>query len=137
MTDHLTPEARSQHMARVKNRNTKPELIVRHLLHTMGYRFRLHRKDLPGSPDIVLPRHRKVVFTHGCFWHGHAGCRRAGRPTSNRAFWDKKIDRNIERDEIAVMALRASGWQVLVVWECETRDRESLSHVLAEFMSSP
>ena len=123
-------------MASVKSRNTKPEMIVRRLLHGMGYRFRLHRKDLPGHPDIVLPRHRKVVFTHGSFWHGHPGCRRAARPSSNRELWDKKIDRNMERDATALTALEANGWQVLVVWECEMRDREDLMRRLANFMAA-
>jgi DNA mismatch endonuclease (patch repair protein) len=100
----------------------------------MGYRFRLHRKDLPGHPDIVLPKHRAAVFVHGCFWHGHPGCRRAARPTSNEAFWNTKIDRNIERDAQAQDELVSRGWKVLVVWQCETRDPRSLENRLRGFL---
>src|SRR5688500_15685000 len=98
MADTFTKEQRSKIMSQVKSTNTKPEILVRQLLHRMGYRFRLHRKDLPGKPDIVLPRHHKVIFVHGCFWHGHEGCPRAARPTTNVDFWNTKIDRNVERD---------------------------------------
>ncbi|MDQ3917006.1 MAG: very short patch repair endonuclease, partial [Acidobacteriota bacterium] len=108
-------------MARVKGRDTKPEKIVRSLLHALGYRFRLHRKDLPGRPDIVLPKHKKVVYVHGCFWHGHPSCPRAARPTSNVAFWNKKIDGNVARDAAAQRAIKGLGWGHLVVWQCETR----------------
>lgn len=125
-TDVFTPTERSRIMSRVRSKNTGPELAVRSLLHSMGYRFRLHRKDLPGHPDIVLPKHRTVVFVHGCFWHGHEGCKRSARPTSNAAFWNSKIDRNITRDAAAAAELRSSGWKVLTVWECRTRDPEVL-----------
>jgi DNA mismatch endonuclease (patch repair protein) len=124
-------------MARVKGRDTRPERIVRSLVHGMGYRFRLHRKDLPGKPDIVLPRHRKIIFVHGCFWHGHPGCRRAARPTSNTEFWDRKLSANIERDRRARRELEERGWDVLVIWECEVRDVEGLRHRLREFLALP
>lgn len=125
---------RSEIMARVKNKNTRPELVVRSLLHAMGYRYRLHRRDLPGSPDIVLPKYRAVIFVHGCFWHGHAGCGRAKRPRANAAFWNEKIDRNIVRDSEVRAALVAAGWHVCVVWQCTTRDIERLSAELQAFL---
>ena len=106
-------------MARVKATNTRPEIAVRRLVHRLGYRFRLHRRDLPGTPDLVLPRHRAVVFVHGCFWHQH-GCRRGQRrPSSNQAYWGPKLTRNVERDATAKSALARMGWRVLTIWECE------------------
>jgi DNA mismatch endonuclease (patch repair protein) len=121
-------------MASVKGRDTKPERIVRSLLHALGYRFRLHRKDLPGKPDIVLPKHKKVVYVHGCFWHGHPSCPRAARPTSNVEFWNRKLDGNIARDAAAQRALLKLGWRHLVVWQCETRDLHSLALRLENFL---
>lgn len=129
MTDTHTPEQRRRNMARVKNKNTAPELKVRSTLHRLGYRFRLHRRDLPGSPDIVLPRHRKVIFVHGCFWHGH-DCPRGKRPATNQDFWDDKLDRNLARDRAARRALAAQGWQTLVIWECRTSDDDLRSQLL-------
>src|SRR5262245_34234702 len=98
MADRFTAEQRSRNMSRVRGRDTQPEIIVRKLLHRLGYRFRLHRKGLPGKPDIVLPKYRTAIFVHGCFWHGHPGCRRSARPTTNVEFWNRKIDGNVERD---------------------------------------
>lgn len=135
MADSVTTAQRSANMARVKGRDTKPEKIVRSLLHALGYRFRLHRKDLPGKPDIVLPRHHNVIFVHGCFWHGHFGCRRAARPGSNMEFWNTKIDGNMERDRRAVLSLESLGWSVLTVWECELRDKEALEKILESFLA--
>ena len=132
MADTVTPAQRSRIMAQVKGKNTKPELSVRSLLHRLGYRFRLHRKDLPGSPDIVLPRHRKVIFVHGCFWHGHESCRRGTRPISNVDFWNAKIDRNIERDRLARHSLEEAGWQVITVWQCELKDLSMLQSRLSK-----
>ena len=120
MVDRLSPEHRSWNMSRIRGRNTQPELAVRSALHRAGYRFRLHRKDLPGRPDIVLPKHRTVVFVHGCFWHRHPGCRFAYTPKSRVAFWQKKFDDNVARDRRNVRALRALGWRVITVWECQT-----------------
>lgn len=134
MADTVTPDQRSRIMAQVKGKDTKPELLVRRLLHRLGYRFRLHRKDLPGSPDIVLPRHRKVIFVHGCFWHGHEGCSRGTRPTSNTEFWNVKIDRNIERDTLAVRRLEEAGWRSLIVWQCEIKDTMALQNRLLAFL---
>jgi DNA mismatch endonuclease (patch repair protein) len=121
-------------MSRVSGKNTKPELVVRSLLHNMGYRFRLHKNDLPGKPDITLPKHKKVIFVHGCFWHGHADCPRAKRPTTNEKFWREKLDKNIERDKAAVNSLRELGWDILVVWTCEVKDMNSLKRKLLSFI---
>lgn len=134
MPDIFTSEKRSWIMGRVKSRNTKPELLVRSMIHRMGFRFRLHRKDLPGNPDIVLPKHRKVVFIHGCFWHGHEGCPRSKRPTTNIEFWNKKLDQNIERDKRFQRLLKESGWDVLVVWQCETNKPDELLRKLERFL---
>ena len=108
-------------MSAIKSRNTKPELIVRRLLHALGYRFRLHRKELPGCPDIVLPRYRTVVFVNGCFWHQHVGCKFATTPSTRSEFWRTKLLRNVERDRQNAAQLAGLGWQVIVVWECELR----------------
>lgn len=135
MADKFTPQERSRIMARVKGQNTNPERLVRSLLHRLGFRFRIHRKDLPGKPDIVLSKHRKVVFVHGCFWHGHEGCPRAARPTTNVEFWNKKIDGNIRRDINTQEALKALGWDSYVVWQCQTRDMEKLQKRLTDFLS--
>jgi DNA mismatch endonuclease (patch repair protein) len=119
--DIYSRRKRSEIMSKVGATDTAPEFIVRRTLHQLGYRFRLHRKDLPGRPDIVLPRHRAVVFVHGCFWHHHAGCPRSKLPATNAKFWENKILHNVKRDRQAVTKLRRSGWQVIVVWECETK----------------
>lgn len=126
MTDVFSKEKRSWLMSRVKGRDTKPEILVRSFVHRMGYRFRIHRWDLPGNPDIVFPRHGKVIFVHGCFWHGHEGCPRSKRPTTNKGFWNEKLDDNIERDKRFRRALQRMGWKVFVVWQCETRKPEKL-----------
>jgi len=123
-------------MSRVKGRDTKPEKIVRSLLHAMGHRFRLHRRDLPGKPDVVLPKHRKVIFVHGCFWHGHVGCPRAARPNSNVEFWNKKLDSNMQRDRATQKELAVLGWQHLIVWQCELRDVPTLTHKLEQFLKT-
>ena len=125
--DTLTPERRSWNMSRIKGAHTGPERLVRSLLHRMGYRFRLHRKDLPGRPDIVLPRYRAVVLVHGCYWHRHADCRLAYNPKSNRGFWETKFAENVSRDSRQYEELVALGWRVIIVWECETRDQDVLA----------
>lgn len=117
--DKLTREQRSANMRAVKSRNTAPEILARRAAHRMGLRFRLHRQDLPGRPDIVLPKHRAVIFVHGCFWHGHRGCTRAALPKSNSAFWEEKIRRNRLRDQRARAALRKLGWRIVVLWQCQ------------------
>lgn len=121
-------------MASVGGKNTRPEIVVRRIVHRLGYRFRLHVRDLPGNPDIVLPRHRKAIFVHGCFWHGHRGCRRAARPTTNIEFWNKKLDENIGRDKRFRRELEALGWRTLVIWECCTKDLEQLERRLIRFL---
>lgn len=118
-TDIYSPAKRSKIMAKVKGGNTKPEIYVRSRLHAAGFRFRLHRKDLPGKPDIVLPRYRTVIFVHGCFWHQHPGCRKATLPKQNADFWKIKLGNNVVRDEKNIDQLQAIGWRVEVVWECD------------------
>ena len=123
--DHVSASGRSRIMQAVRSRDTRPELEVRRHLHAAGLRFRLHRLDLPGRPDIVLPRRKTVIFVHGCFWHQHQNCDRTAVPRSNRAYWLPKLDRTRQRDEEAASALRAAGWHVEIVWECQISD-ESL-----------
>lgn len=134
MTDVFSPEKRAWIMSRVKGGNTKPELAVRSMIHRMGFRYRLYRKDLPGCPDIVLPKHKKVVFVHGCFWHGHKKCNRSKRPTSNIRFWNEKLDGNIERDRKIHRQLRRLGWKSLVVWQCELKRPELVQRRLERFL---
>lgn len=124
--DNLSPAQRKRTMSAVRSSDTKPEIVVRRLLYRMGYRFRLHRKDLPGVPDIVLPKFKTVILVHGCFWHQHSECKHARRPTSRREYWDPKLDKNVERDVRNRLALESLGWKVLVIWECKTRDLEKL-----------
>ena len=123
--DVLTPEQRQRCMARIKGRNTKPEVVVRKALFSLGFRYRLHDKRLPGTPDLVFPKYHAVVFVHGCFWHGH-GCKLFVVPATNTAFWMQKIAGNRSRDARALHELRALGWRVLTVWECALRGRERL-----------
>ena len=125
MTDVLTPEQRRFNMSRIRGRDTKPEMLVRRGLHARRLRFRLHRSDLPGRPDLTFPVHRAVIFVHGCFWHGH-GCSLCKMPATRSAFWNEKVRKNIERDKSAVEALRSSFWRVLIVWECAIRGRDRL-----------
>lgn len=120
-------------MQSVKSRNTGPELIVRRLLHGMGYRYRLHRKDLPGRPDIALISRRKAIFVHGCFWHGH-GCPKGRLPKSRLEYWGKKLDENKKRDRTKQEQLHSQGWRVLVIWQCETRDLGTLATRLQDFV---
>lgn len=119
-------------MSRIRSVNTRPEREVRSLLHILGFRFRLHRRDLPGSPDIVLPKYCAVVFVHGCFWHQHSGCRAAYKPASNIKYWAPKLARNKERDKENEKALKALGWNVIVVWECELNDLEGVARKLTK-----
>ena len=131
MTDTVDTKVRSWIMSKVPQRNTSPERIVRSFLHQFGYRFRLHRRDLPGSPDIVLPKHKIAVFVHGCFWHQHRGCRKSRKPTSNTDYWDQKLSENVQRDKRKNRELKKLGWQVIVVWECETRTPQLLTPKLS------
>lgn len=122
MPDIFAPEKRHETMQNVKTKNTAPEIKLRSLLHKNGFRFRVNRKDLPGKPDIVLPKYRAVIFVHGCFWHGH-DCPRGQRPQTNADFWNQKIDRNVIRDKSDVSLLESLGWRVLIVWECEIKKK--------------
>jgi DNA mismatch endonuclease (patch repair protein) len=128
---------RSENMRRIRSKDTAPEMTVRRLAHSLGYRYQLHRKDLPGKPDLVFPGRRKVIFIHGCFWHQHPGCREGRLPKSNAAYWQPKLQRNIERDQAALAQLAASGWSALVIWECETASQENLQKSLLSFLGPP
>lgn len=125
MADVVSPAKRSQMMSGIKGKNSQPELLVRRLLFASGYRFRLHRRDLPGSPDIVMPGRKIAIFVHGCFWHAHQGCRFAKTPSTRTEFWTAKLQGNVERDRRAADKLAEMGWRVLNVWECSTRDPEA------------
>lgn len=134
MADNLTAEQRSACMRAVRSRNTTPEMRVRQVAHSMGYRYALHRKDLPGKPDLVFVSRRKIVFVHGCFWHLH-NCRHGQvAPVSNLSYWSTKRERNRKRDKSHLRALRASGWKVLVVWECWIKDATTLGKRLVNFL---
>ena len=126
---------RSSNMARIGPRDTAPELAVRSVLHRMGYRFRLHQPDLPGKPDVVLPRHRTIFLIHGCFWHHHPACRFAYMPKTRVDFWDAKFKANVIRDRKVERQLREKGWTVQVIWECETRDQAALKKLLRRALS--
>jgi len=136
MTDKVTTAKRSENMRRIKSKGTHPEMLVRKLLHKMGYRYRIHRKNLPGSPDIVFGGRRKVIFVHGCFWHCHDtdGCADSRTPKSNTGYWVPKLARNKERDARNLAALAETGWQSLVIWDCETRDAAELRSRLVAFL---
>lgn len=123
-------------MSRIKGENTTPELVVRRRAHALGFRFRLHRRDLPGTPDLVFPKFRKVIFVHGCFWHRHAGCKMASTPKIRAAFWQTKFDANVKRDARKEAQLRTLGWDVLVIWECQTRNPALLEIKLWMFLNS-
>lgn len=127
VNDFMTTDQRSRMMSGVRNAGTEAERAVRSVLHRMGYRFRLQAKNLPGKPDIVLPKYQIAIFMHGCFWHQHQGCNKAKRPVTHVEFWNKKLDDNIVRDQRSYQLLIEQGWRVLVVWECETRNREQLA----------
>lgn len=137
LTDVHTPEQRSRNMAAVRGSNTTPEIRVRRFLHSLGYRFRLHRKDLPGKPDIVLPQHRIVIFVHGCFWHSHH-CRWGSvQPATRAEFWANKRGDTRKRDARNQRQLKALGWSVKVVWECQTRDLDTLARRIGSLISLP
>lgn len=134
MSDVLTPEQRARCMAAIGSKNTTPELRVRRMLHALGARFRLHRKDLPGTPDIVLPGRKLALFVHGCYWHRHPNCRFATTPGTRQHFWQQKFDANMARDRRAQDALRKLNWQVTVIWECQTRDTAALETQLRRIL---
>ncbi|MGC4100183.1 very short patch repair endonuclease [Ferruginibacter sp.] len=122
MTDVHTPAQRSYNMSRIKGKDTKPEMLVRRFLHAQGFRYRLHDKKLPGKPDIVLPKYKTVIFVHGCFWHGHEGCKYFKVPQTRTEWWMNKINTNKANDEKAVKALKDSGWKVIEIWECSLKN---------------
>jgi DNA mismatch endonuclease (patch repair protein) len=134
--DKLTKQQRSSLMAKVGPRNTKPELIVRRLLHKYGYRYRLHKKSLPGSPDIVFSSRKKIIFVHGCFWHRHDGCKMTTTPSIRKKFWEDKFAANIHRDIKNIQVLKDMGWKSLVVWECQTRNIDSIGKSIFKFLES-
>lgn len=136
MSDNLKPEQRSYTMSRIRSSNTNPERTVRSIIHRLGYRYRLHRRDLPGKPDIVLVSRRKIIFVHGCFWHRHS-CRRGSlNPKSNQHYWENKLIGNVTRDRIHHTALEQAGWCVLTVWECQCKEPEQLTTTLSAFLAS-
>lgn len=126
MSDVFTKSKRSQVMSRIRGKDTEPERIVRSLLHRMGYRFRLNRADIPGKPDIVLPKYKTVILVHGCFWHRHKGCKYCYTPKSRMEFWQAKFESNIKRDKVVKKELTRLGWRIIVVWECELRYTDEL-----------
>ena len=134
MADRLTPAERSRNMSRIRGADTKPELLARAFLHRAGIRFRLHRRDLPGRPDIVVPRSRTAIFVHGCYWHRHPGCELTTTPKTNARFWQRKFSENVERDRKSHAALRRLGWHVEVIWECELALPETLPRVTFELL---
>lgn len=129
MVDIVNEAERSRMMASIRGKDTKPEMTVRRFLHGKGFRFRLHVRSLPGRPDLVLPKYRLAIFVHGCFWHRHAGCRYATIPNQNREKWQRKFNQNVERDQRNIEQLLASGWRVIVVWECGLRTAKSRTHL--------
>lgn len=137
LVDRLTSERRSWLMSQVRSKNTSPEMRVRRLAHASGLRYRLHRRDLPGKPDLVFPRHRVALFVHGCFWHRHPGCAKASMPKSRSDFWREKFERNVERDRQAEQELEALGWRVLVIWECGTKSDREIRALLWQVAHDP
>ena len=132
-SDPLSPRQRSERMSRIRNSDTKPEMAIRRIVHGMGYRYRLHVRDLPGKPDLVFRRKKKVIFVHGCFWHQH-GCNHYRMPKSKRDFWLPKLRKNTERDKKVSDLLTAQGWNILVVWECQLKDKDYLKQSIKEFL---
>lgn len=117
--DTVDPKKRSEIMSHIRGKNTKPELLIRSLLHRSGFRFRIHRRDLPGCPDIVLPKYKTIIFVHGCFWHQHSGCKKSTLPQTNITFWKNKLKKNSDRDLFVQNELEKSGWKVIIIWQCE------------------
>ena len=132
---HKVSEQRSRNMSAIKQKNTKPEIAVRRLLHSMGYRFRLHRKDLPGSPDIVLPKYKTVIFVHGCFWHRHENCKYASTPKTRKEFWESKFKANVKRDLEIQEKIKNIGWQSFIIWECQIKDEKLLNKLILNLFS--
>jgi len=138
MIDKLSAQDRSRNMAAIRSKDMKPEMVVRKVAHSLGFRFRLHRADLPGKPDLVFPKYNSIIFVHGCFWHQHnkLDCLDGRAPKSNLEYWRPKLTRNVERDAQSRHQLENKGWRVLVIWECETKDRDYLASKVANFLRS-
>jgi DNA mismatch endonuclease (patch repair protein) len=136
VVDTLTIAQRSERMSRIRSKDTKPEMLVRHTVFSLGYRYRLHRRDLPGVPDLVFPSRRKAIFVHGCFWHGHADCKVANVPKTRRAYWMAKFTRNKKRDEANIQRLKKAGWDVCVIWECQTKAPASIAARVMAFLDT-
>ena len=134
--DIFDKDKRSSIMSRVKSKDTKPEILVRSVIHRMGFRFRKNRVDLPGKPDIVLSKARKIIFVNGCFWHGHKNCKRASRPSSNKSIWSTKLDMNIQRDKKNIVLLKKQGWHILIIWQCQIRDEIRLMYRIKRFLTT-
>lgn len=136
MPDRISKETRSKIMSSIKSQNTKPEILLRKILFSEGFRYRIHKKDLPGRPDIVLSKYNTVIFVNGCFWHGHNCSIGSGqrKPKSNEEYWNNKIKKNIERDEINREALRKEGWNIITIWECETKDENKMNELLSPLL---
>ena len=132
--DRLTPQRRSANMSKVRGKDTGPEMTVRRIAHRLGLRYRLHRKDLPGTPDLVFPRYKLVLFVHGCFWHRHGDCRRASTPATRIEFWEAKFSKNLSRDQRQSQLLRDMGWDVRVIWECEVKIEKNVQDMLKRWM---
>jgi DNA mismatch endonuclease (patch repair protein) len=135
--DSLTPARRSANMSRIRSKDTKPEMLIRRMLHGLGYRYSLHRRDLPGAPDLVFPARRKIIFVQGCFWHQHKGCVDGKIPKSRIEYWKPKLLRNVERDRQNISKLRRSGWKVLTLWECDIPKDGGLQRWLVRFLGAP
>lgn len=134
MTDRVTPKKRSEIMSRVRGKDTAPEMIVRRLVHSLGYRYRLYSKRLPGKPDLVFAGRKKVIFVHGCFWHGHEGCPKGRPPKTRQDYWVPKLEENRRRDEKTRAELQKLGWKVLIIWQCELNDMEKLKATILDFL---
>lgn len=135
MADVLTPIQRHNCMSKIKGRDTKPEIKIRSWLHRNGYRFRIQKSDLPGKPDIVLKKYNLAIFVNGCYWHRHPGCRYTTTPATNKEFWQKKFAQNVSRDKVCIEKLKASGWNTLVIWECQVRN-DTFSQILVDYFSN-
>ena len=135
MADVHDKETRSYNMSRIKGKDTKPEMLVRKFLHAHGFRYRLHVKNLPGKPDIVLPKYKTVIFVHGCFWHGHEGCKYFVVPKTRTEWWLNKINGNVENDKKAFEALNEAGWKIIEIWECELKDKKA-NQTLSELLTA-
>ncbi len=134
--DHVTPHKRSKIMAAVRSKDTKPEMMIRRLVYSMGYRYKLHSDALPGKPDLVFSSKKKVVFVHGCFWHGHNGCNKAQLPKSRTDFWQDKIENNVRRDKRVKRALNRKGWRYLIIWQCQINNLEKVKAKIYTFLNN-